>query len=74
MGLNKLVDARDQRYVLFEMLNIDKLSDEKHFLSLTGKPTKPHLNWQSRLQFLRYIRSTWKLIKQVLNMILLQKT
>jgi hypothetical protein len=31
MGLNKLVDARDQRYVLFEMLNIDKLSDEKHF-------------------------------------------
>ena len=31
MGLNKLVDARDQRFVLFEMLKLDKLSSMPRF-------------------------------------------
>ncbi|HPS58831.1 MAG TPA: acyl-CoA dehydrogenase [Spirochaetota bacterium] len=31
MGLNKLVDVRDQRFVLFEMLKIDEFSKMSHF-------------------------------------------
>lgn len=31
MGLNKLVDGRDQRFVLFEMLKLDELSRFDHF-------------------------------------------
>jgi len=31
MGLNKLVDTRDQRFVLFEMLKLDKLSSMPRF-------------------------------------------
>ncbi len=31
MGLNKLVDSRDQRFVLFEMLKMDEFSKMAHF-------------------------------------------
>ena len=31
MGLNKLVDSRDQRFVLFEMLGLDKFAEVKKF-------------------------------------------
>ncbi len=31
MGLNKLVDTRDQRFVLFEMFNLDQMSQTKKY-------------------------------------------